>query len=142
MDLPAKFKPFNKLEIGSNVFIHGKVPIAFRNFPILLVGNGAGPRIWLSVPEKDQGVRYLVEDNEARSRGIGVLQKDDAASVYFNAMLIIQTFKKSEDEAKVTHLDLTPLGLTIRADLNSPTVGGNVLSSDTFEGVEIMVNVA
>jgi hypothetical protein len=57
-------------------------------------------------------------------------------------MLILQAFKKSEDEATVTHIDMAPLGLTIRADLNSLTVGTNVLSGNTFSDVETMVNVA
>lgn len=140
--MPAGFTPFEKIEIGSNLLIRGKVVIARGDSPMLLIGKGTEPRIWLGVPEKVGGVRYLVEDNTSRSPNIRVLHKEDVVSVYFDSNLILQTFKKTNEEATVTHVDLTPLGLTIRADLNSLTVGGNVLSSNTFDGVETMVNVA
>jgi len=142
MTLPNDFNPAPRVEIGSNLFINGQVLIALDSEPIFLIGQGAEPRLWLGIPGPNRTIRYLVEDNQPRSPRVRVLQKDEVVSIYFDEALIVQVVRKNANEVSVTHLDLTLLGLTIKGDLNSLKVGGSQLSQNTFENVEVMVNVA
>src|SRR5437762_12994527 len=101
MSLPETFTPFERVDIGSNVLIGGKIPIAFESAPILLIGKGAEPKIWLGTPQKDHTIRYLVEGSEPRSSRIRVVHKGDAVSIYFDDMIIVQMVKKNENEVTV-----------------------------------------
>src|SRR5207248_2115263 len=122
-------------DIGSNLFINGKVPIAVDSSPALLIGFGTEPKLWLAVPDKGSTMRYLVEDNESRSKRIKVLAKDQAVSVYCDNIPILQAVKEGDKMVKVIHIDFTPIGLAIQGDLNMLRVGKSQMSGNVFENI-------
>ena len=139
--IPQKYKPFEKLVLCGNTIINGKFPIVIDRNPVFLIGVGDPPKLWLNIRTKNNEWFYVVEDGVSKDENIRVLHSGRIISIYFNDKIIVQGSKEDESHMIITHIDLTPFGFAIQGDLSSLKIGGHQMTGNTFENVEIIVNI-
>jgi len=143
--LPSDYYPFTELEICSNHFINGKVPIEVAKHIVLLVGKGQQPMIWLSGSMSREGKRFqeVVEKNESLNKAVDVVisAEENSTSVRVGDIIMVQATKASEEKAIVSKLDLRPVGFNVYGDTTELWIGTNRLVSNTFRNVHTMVGI-
>lgn len=143
--LPKEYLPFEKLEICSNQFIKGKVPIEVHKHAILLIGSGEQPVIWLSGPVTKEGKQFqeIIMKNKSLNEAVKVKvsAKNNSTIVKVGDITIVEVAKVSEEKAVVSQIDLRPVGLNIYGDAKELCVGTNKLVSNIFTNVHTMVGI-
>ena len=66
LNLPADYRPFKTIRIGENYFENAQALVTIGGHTPLLIGKGAVPRVWLSVPGKPPGDDWfeMIVDNQ------------------------------------------------------------------------------
>lgn len=143
---PEEYEPFEKLEICSNTLIGGGIPLVVDDVVPLLVGRGDVPRIWLSAPDHPTNREWkdLVTNNTVDNEAylLVIDESNDEVRVTLSETPILRVRKHSDQHAAITQLDLRPLGLDIHGTEAGLHVTGNLISTSTFEGVTVMVNLS
>jgi hypothetical protein len=134
--LPVDYHPFKTLFLCSNRLDEVQVPILFRNVPLLLVGSGPFPLVWLAGPTdaKRDNWRWVVEKSIARSNLIKV---EIDASTYEVRVLVandqlLAVRGTGQAEAEVTALNLKPMGILAEGSSKGLLIGGQSISRSTF----------
>lgn len=144
-ELPNEYLPFDELEICSNRFIKGIVPIEVHKHAIILVGRGEQPLIWISGLVSKEGKEYqqVVEKNNSLSKAVdvGISAENNSTTVKVGDIIIVQAKKTSEEKAVVSKMDLRPLGLNIYGDAGELCVGESKFIGNIFSNVHTMVGI-
>ena len=141
INTPESYTPFKKLTFCGNTIIDGKIPIAIDGNPIFLIGTGDPPKLWLNIRDKNKEWFYVVEEGNSKDESVRVLHSGRIIALYLNDKIILQGSKEDESHMIITHIDLTPFGLTIQGDVSSLKIGSHQMTGNTFKNVEIMVNI-
>jgi len=143
--LPKEYVPFRELEICSNQFVNGLVPIEVRKNAVLLVGNGEQPVVWLLGPVSKEGEQFkeIVTENRSLNKvvDVKVFPENNSTIVKVGDITILKVTKTSKEKAVVSKIDLRPLGLNIHGDASELTIGTNKLASNMFTNVRTMIGI-
>jgi|GEM_PF-990245 hypothetical protein len=134
--LPHEYTPFQKLNLCNNALQGVQIPLTFNNIPVLLIGKGDIPRIWLSAPsnQKDLIWNYAVIDNKSISPAIrvGIDPKSSEVCLEVDKIEILRVQATSAEEANIKKLDLRPIGINIYGSETELTVGNMKILQNTF----------
>lgn len=143
--LPKEYIAFEELEICSNQFINGKVPIEVHKNAILLIGRGKQPLIWLSGLVAKEGKKFqeIVDKNHSLNKSVDVKvsPENNSTVVKVGDITIVEATKVLEQKAIVLKMDLRPVGLDIYGDANGLCVATNKLIGNIFTNVHTMVGI-
>lgn len=143
IDLPKEFVAFEELSFCSNILQNCNIPIVIDDRPIVLVGKGDRPQIWLwgLVDPKSKLLVPLVYSNSVRilTEPIKVESENNFTRVKLNDIIIIQAVKHSEEKAIVDQLDMRPLGFNIYGGSNILNVGTNVMVGNRIVGARAFI---
>lgn len=138
LGLPETYTPFHILELCSNKFIDVKVPMAVRDFPVLLLGRGIVPTVWLGAPRQIGASDwiFIVADGQSSNPLVRVDTDEAKGRVVIKAggTVLLQARTVAQDRAIVEKLDLRPVGLAVTGDKSTLHVGTNQLSGNTIQG--------
>ncbi len=131
INLPKDFVAFEELTFCSNVLQNCNIPITADDKPILLVGKGEKPQIWLwgLVDQKSKLLAQIVSSNSVRilTAPITVESENDSTCVKLNDTIIIKAVKLSDEKATIEQIDMRPLGFNIYGNSSTLNVGTNVM---------------
>jgi hypothetical protein len=137
LSLPETYTPFHILELCSNKFVDVKVPMAVRDFPVLLVGRGVVPIVWLGAPRQIGASDWIFVVAEGQSNNPLVQVDIDKAKgrvvIKAGGTVLLQARTAAQDHAIVEKLDLRPVGLAVTGDTSTLHVGTNQLSGNTIQ---------
>lgn len=149
-ELPEEFRPYDELDVCSNLLLGGGVPILVDEHAPIVVGRGDDvPQVWISIPERHEGEMVwhdIVKKNKV-SPDFKIVQVKESngptpvVEVVVDTVTIIKIRQESPSHASVKYLDLRPMGLGIHGDEEALKVAGNTISESRFEGVSAMVAV-
>lgn len=139
--LPSAYRPFRELRLCSNALRGVSIPIAIDRFPILLVGQGPLPLVWLAAPV-EPGVfpwPFVVSANRSSNPAVGVHfdLKKATVRVSVSGLDVLRVSKTSEESAEIAYLDLRPIGLDIIGTSSGLQAGGTHLVGNTLVDLEI-----
>jgi hypothetical protein len=138
LGLPETYMPFHRLELCSNKFVDVKVPMAVRDFPVLLIGRGVVPIVWLGAPRQVGASDWIFVVTEGQSNNPLVQVSIDKAKgrvvIKAGGTVLLQARTNSPDDAIVEKLDLRPVGLAVTGDRSALHVGTNQFSGNTIQG--------
>ena len=138
IDLPKEFVAFEELGFCSNTLQNCKIPIVIDEKPILLVGKGDQPQIWLwgLVDQKTKRLVQIVSSNVVRilTAPIKVERAKDSTYVKLNETIIIKAVKLSDEKATIEQIDMRPLGFNIHGTSSTLNVGTNVMAGNRMVG--------
>ena len=138
IDLPNEFVAFEELRFCSNTLQNCEIPIAIDGRPILLVGKGEQPQIWLwgLVDQKTKELVQIVSSNSVRvfTAPIKVESENDSTCVKLNDTIIIKAVKLSDENAAIEQIDMRPLGFNIYGNSSTLNVGTNVMVGNRIVG--------
>ena len=138
--LPKEFIAFEELEFCSNILQNCNIPIIINDKPVVLVGKGERPQIWLwgLLDPKSPLLVPLVYSNCVRlfTAPIKVESEKNYTRVKLNDTIIIEAAKHlhSEEKAMVDQLDMRPLGFNIYGNSSTLHVGTNVMVGNRISG--------
>lgn len=143
-NIPTTYAPYEELVLCSNRFIRGQIPIQINLYPILLIGKGETPKVWISAPLNDKATqwRYVVEESKPLTPQLS-LETPNIHSLIIRAgeITMLKVDQTSQAKAQVTSLDLRPIGLNIYGDSSALHVSGHTLAENTFTDVVIMISL-
>jgi hypothetical protein len=146
ISLPKDYIPFSRLQICSNNLISIPTPFAIYDNPVLLIGYGKTPLIWLSAPiaPNSKQWRFIVEANKSLNPVVYVHVNEEQNSVLVRIgdITIINAITESEGSAKVELLDLRPIGLNIYGSSSELKIGTNTISNSAFSGGSVAFALA
>ncbi len=138
IDLPNEFVEFEELSFCSNILQNCKIPIAIDDRPIVLVGKGDQPQIWLwgVVDQKTKELFQIVSSNSVRifTAPIKVKSENDSTCVKLNDTIIIKAVKLSDEKATIEQIDMRPLGFNIYGNSSTLNVGTKVMVGNHIVG--------
>lgn len=141
IELPENYTPIKNIDFCSNRLIQVKVPISFESTPIILLGSGDLPRIWLSAPTKPSGKlwAYVVEDNRPLNPAVTVEsnEREQLVLVKVSNHRVLQAKMVGPDSILVDFVDLNPIGLNVKGSSGGLSIGGTTLTNNTFENVYV-----
>jgi hypothetical protein len=139
--LPANYAPFETVEFCSNRLIRVKVPIAFDSTPIVLLGSGNLPRLWVSAPSNPswETWSYIVEENRSLNPVVKVEQneKEQMVLVKVSGVIVLQARQTGSSSLIVDLVDLAPIGLNVKGSSTGLSIGGMSLKGNTFQDVYV-----
>jgi hypothetical protein len=134
--LPPGYEPYSTLEFCSNVLEHVQVPFERDGQPLLLVGKGQVPVVWLKGPADATASawEYIVKGNRSANPAVAVLINRvlGEVRVQVDKSTVLVVKRLGPDKAVVSQLDFRPLGLDITGDRTGLRLGGTVISRNTF----------
>jgi len=143
IDLPKEFVAFKELSFCSNTLQNCKIPIIIDDTPILLVGKGEQPQIWISaiVNQETNKVGPVVIANFIRiaTADLNVEAKNDSTCIKFKDTVIIKATKLSDEKAEIKQIDMRPFGFNIYGDSSTLNVGANVMSGNNIAGARAFI---
>ncbi|MBQ0960535.1 hypothetical protein KAK06_16395 [Ideonella sp. 4Y11] len=143
LDLPSQYEPFTRVRIGSNMLENVKALATVGGNVPLLIGNGATPRVWLSIPADRTGSRWypLVKDNFSSHPDVKVEAFPKRIVVRTPQGVVLSALRGNETVLNVQKLDLRPFGLNIYSDESALYVMGNTLAKNQFRNVSVVIGV-
>lgn len=145
--LPWNYQPYDELWLCSNVFKDVKIPLAINAQPLVLIGKGPVPLIWLAAPSQPNAKTwiYVVKANKAINPGIDVEWSagTKTVSAKVGGVEVLRVAIQSQQIAEVQFLDLRPLGLDVTGSAGGLTLGTtNTFSRNTVVGARVGINLA
>jgi hypothetical protein len=145
MTKPAGYRPYQDLAFCSNRLIGGGTPLATPLGPIVLVGKGITPQIWLWAPTSPglDVLPSLVEGNVSRNAAIAVEvnEVEKSVAVALNGSAVVTAREIAPDMAAVTTLDLRPAGWNVYGNEGGLSAAGMTLSGNHIEGGGTLLRV-
>ncbi len=143
-NLPKEFILFEELIFCSNVIRNCNVPIVIDDRPVVLVGRGDQPKIWLwgLVDPKSKRLVPIVRSNSVlipMTPPIKVESENNYTRVKLNDIIIIHAVKSSETTAIVDQLDMRPLGFSIYGDSSTLHVGTTTMVGNLMSGGKVFI---
>jgi hypothetical protein len=124
------------------MLIDGVIPLLIDNSPLILIGKGAQPNLWLQVPNSEKKWKFVIEKNVSKDQNIRVIQFEKYLTVYQNKLIILHAVEENKDTINITHIDLDDFGVLVNGDLFGLNVGNNRYSKNVFKGVKTMINIS
>lgn len=142
-DFPTQYEPYQTLRIGTNTLTNVKALASIGNDIPLLVGKGATPRVWLSIPMDQYGKSWypLIKDNFATHPDVIIEAKPKLLIVRIPNNTVLTAIRSSDDTLTIQKLDLRPFGINIYADEGSLHVMGNTLTRNEFRDIQVVIGV-
>ena len=142
-DLPSAYRPYQKIQICSNIFKGGGVLAVIDDVPIILIGCGESPMIWIQAPTDPEGKSYveLMKASVPYHKAISVVSDVGALTVFASGIKIIYVAFSDSNNVSVEYLDLAPIGLNIHGDLKGLYVGGMTFSTNTISGAKALISL-
>ena len=138
IDLPKQFVMFEELNFCSNILQNCNIPVVIDDKPIVLVGKGDQPQIWLwgLANQKTKELVQIVSSNSVRilKAPIRVESKNDFTCVKLNDTIIIKAVKLSDEKAAIEQIDMRPIGFNIHGNSSTLNVGTNVMAGNQMVG--------
>lgn len=138
IDLPKEFVAFEELTFCSNILQNCKIPIVIDDRPILLVGKGEQPQIWLwgVIDQKTKALLQVIKANcnMVFTSSIKVESENDSTCVKLKDTIIIKAVKLSDEKATIEQIDMRPLGFNIYGNSSTLNVGTNVMVGNRIVG--------
>lgn len=146
IDLPKEYVAFKELSFCSNTLQNCKIPIIIDDTPILLVGKGEQPQIWISaiVNQKTKKLGPVVIANSIRiaTCDFKVEAKDNSTCIKFKNTVIIKATKLSDEKALIEQIDLRPFGFNIYGNSSTLNVGTNIMSGNNIAGARSFISLS
>ena len=145
INLPKEFIAFDELEFCSNILQNCNIPIAIKNEPVILIGKGERPQIWLwgLLDRKSSLLVPLVYCNSIMmiTAPIKVESEKNYTRVKLKDTIIIEALKHlhSEEKAMVDQLDMRPLGFNIYGNSSTLHVGTSVMVRNRITGGNVFI---
>lgn len=141
-NLPSGYQPYQDLIVCSNAFRGVQIPIASGEQPILLVGRGVFPLIWLAARTAPTSSlwMYVVDASKVANAGVKV-DFGDSITVRIGPTKVISVAAETPERAIITLLDLRPLGLNIVGDTAGLQLGSNSFSHNAIVGARVGIQV-
>lgn len=145
INLPKEFIAFEELEFCSNILQNCNIPIVIKDKPVVLVGKGERPQIWLwgLLDPQSPLLVPLVYCNSVRifTAPIKVESENNYTRVKLKDTIIIEASKHlhSDEKAMVDHLDMRPLGFDIYGNSSTLHVGTNVMVGNRISGGNVFI---
>lgn len=146
--LPAGYKPFRKLVLCSNMLEEVQIPISIGDQPLLLIGAGARPQVWLAAPAKPDSSEwfFVVQANRSRHPSVEVRisgsEVNPSVSIMVAGSRVLRVESRRGGAARVTFLDLRMLGLDVTGDEKILRIGGATFLGNTISKTTIGVRLA
>lgn len=138
-ELPARYSPYRELNVCSNRLVNVRIPILMHENPVLLVGSGSYPMVWLSAPLEPGARRwgYVVKESKSLNPAVSVHidRKQKSVNVRIEGEDVLFVQADSAVRATISRLNLRPIGLAVHGDRQGLQAGGVSLSANTFENV-------
>jgi hypothetical protein len=139
--LPSEYVPYSRLELCSNKLEGVAIPLLVRDTPLLLIGRGATPLVWLSAPTDPSGANwdFVVAASLARNPAVRVQREKSkhVLTVRVSDTVVAVVEWKGLDSARVTRLDLRPVGLNVVGDTAGLRMGGMTMSGNTVVNARV-----
>ncbi len=141
--LPVQFKPFEVIEIGTNILTKCKALFEINQFIPILIGCGKVPKVWLSIPADKSGNNYqpIVRNNLSLNKQIVVAIGVDNVRIRSPEGEVLNVKKVDETKAEVVSIDLRPFRINIYTDQNILMVANNELKHNKFFNADVMVGL-
>lgn len=137
--LPGEYAAPKQLTLCSNILRNVQVPIAIEGTPILLIGKGTVPLVWLAAPIGMAGQRWVYVVQASRSMNPAVTVRTDlkigTVVVKVSGSTVISGRAVSPEQITVDKVDLRLLGLAVFGDQSGLTFGGARLQQNIFDNV-------
>jgi len=134
--LPDGYQPYRELDFCNNLLSGVGVPLLFNRIPVLLIGKGDLPRVWLYGPTDPRGTNWnqVVIDNRSINPIVQVVLQPESGSVSLKIEKseVLHITVISPDKAKVTKLDFRPIGIDIHGTESELNIGGTWLIQNYF----------
>jgi hypothetical protein len=143
-ELPEDYTPYQQLIVCSNQLHNAQMILEIAGHAPLLVGSGATPRLWLSVPTSKEGKEWasIVRDSKALHPKVEVTQEPDGSTVVVAAgKRILKVRARDANSAEIPELDLRPLGFDVHGDERALWVGSNEFSANSVYNVRAMIAI-
>ena len=144
--LPAAYLPFPKLAICSNVFENVSIPLAINGSPLVLIGSGPQPLVWIAAPSAPNSLAwvFVVKESKAVFPGITVISavETSVVSVMVGKVEVLRVTATSADSAEVSILDLRPLGLDVSGDRSGLKIGTNTFARSGVVGARVGIDLS
>lgn len=138
-DLPVRYSPYRELDFCSNRLIGVHIPIVVHENPVLLLGTGSYPLVWLAAPIEPGARRwgYIVKESKSVNPAVNVHvdKRQKSVHIRIEGKTVLFAQANSSSKATVSQLDLRPIGLAVYGDRRGLYAGGMSLASNTFENV-------
>jgi len=139
--LPDGYVAPEQLTLCSNVLRQVPIPLSVDAIPVLLVGKGRVPLVWLNAPigGPEQRWSYIVRASQAANPAvvISVDVQNSAIEVRVGGQVVLKAHAVSPDEIVVSHIDLRPIGFDIQGDATKLSLGSSQLIRNTFQNVNV-----
>jgi len=138
--LPPRYQPYRDLLLCSNKLINVSVPLLINNTPVLLIGTGPFPLIWLSAPidPSENKWSYIVKGGKSANSAVDVItdkQKGEVRVTVAN-IEVIRVTTETGDRAVVHSLNLTPIGLEVTGTDDEMKIGGMTFVANAFKDIQ------
>ncbi|MCX2689630.1 hypothetical protein OO256_01175 [Pseudomonas sp. DCB_CB] len=142
-DLPKNYKAYGQLEVCSNTLKGGGVLAVVGDVPPLLFGRGERPMVWLQAPTDFTGKNFitLVEASVSSHPSVNVVALGHEVKVFVANDEILSIVQMDNNQAKIDHLDLRPIGFNIVGDEEGLQIGGASFATSTFSGIGSLVSL-
>jgi len=140
---PEGYQPYAELDLCSNALIDVLIPFEVAGFPVLLIGEGPAPLVWLGAPldAKGSGWDYVVRANRSSNALITVRSHPASKSttVQVAGRTVLFVVSSEPHKAVLGELDLRPLGLNVQGDPTSLRVANTTLQHNTLQNLRVAI---
>ena len=144
-NLPKKYKPCATVNFCSNTILGGGHIFAIGDVLPLLIGAGKTPQIWLQAVLNAERQEFIVvvENSESKHPSVTVSKFGAQLVVTVGGKTVISVESTGPDSATVQEADFRPLGLNVVGSSSSLSMGGMVVSRNTFanSGVAFKIGI-
>lgn len=143
MNLPKEYEPYEELEFLSNKAKNYRLLIKAEGFSPILIGKGDQPLVWIAQrhPKDPKKWGYLVYANKSFHPQVNVKIADKKIEVVLEKTIIVSIKEVSPSKAKISKLDLRPIGLNIYGDETRMLIGNTPLIGNIFEDVANVIGI-
>ena len=126
----------------SNLFRNVTIPIAVGDHPLLLVGKGVVPLLWLAARSGPNSSlwMYVVDASKVANAAVK-LEFGDSITVTIASTNVITVIRETPTKANVRQLDLRPLGINVTGDASGLQIGSNSFSHNVIAGTRVGIQL-
>ena len=132
---------FREIDFCSNSLVGVQIPIMVDETPMLALGYGKVPLVWLQAPADPKGERWDEVVRESTSLHPNVtVETDIAASAIRIKVLghdVLHVITVSEVKARIPFVDFRGFGLPVVGSDSGLQIGGSTLVGNMFVGARV-----
>ena len=146
-ELPLAYVPFKNLDLCSNKLVDVKIAIDIGGIPLLLVGVGTRcPLVWLSAPvaPDNRSRRYLVEGYASfiQALRVSLNERRGTTELHLGERMLLNVSQVNPTTARVTAIDLQPLGLQVVGNKGELKIGGGSMRGNNISHSQVAIGLA